>query len=216
MSEDPGAPAGDVLGVVLAGGQNRRYGGRPKALAEVGGERIADRVIRTLRMAVDRVVIVANDVPTYRQLGPPVRPDVRPGLGALGGIYTAVRWAEDDGCRGALAVACDMPFLSGGLLRRLASGATVNEAVLPESDSRRGMEPLCAFYGIDCRSAIEAAIDRGDRAVISFFDDVNLRLVPGTEVAAFGDPSVLFLNVNTPEDRRRAESLARAPKGGEA
>lgn len=215
MIEDPDART-DVLGVVLAGGENRRYGGRPKALAEVGGERIAVRAIRALGAAVDRVVIVANDVPTYRRLGQPVRSDIRPGLGALGGIYTAVRWAEDEGCEGALVVACDMPFLSSGLLRRLVSGAKASEAVLPESDSRRRMEPLCAFYGIGCRPAIEAAIDRGDRAVISFFDDVSLRLMPRTEVDSFGDPSVLFLNVNTPEERRRAESVARAPKGSGA
>lgn len=205
-------PAGPVLGVLMAGGENRRYGGRPKALVEVGGRRIADRALEALSGAADRVVVVTNDPEAYAALELPMRPDVRPGLGALGGVYTAVRWAEDAGCRGALVTACDMPFVPVGLLRLLVAGARADEAVVPESDSRRGFEPMCAFYGRGCRPAIEAALDRGERAIISFFGDVGVRRIPAAEVARFGDAERLFLNVNTPEDRRRAESLARDPK----
>jgi molybdopterin-guanine dinucleotide biosynthesis protein A len=207
------AAASSVLGVILAGGANRRYGGRPKALARVDGERIADRAIRAMRTAADRVVIVANDPETFGVLELPLRPDIREGFGVLGGILTAVAWAAEEGYRGALVAACDMPFLAPGLLRRLAEDAGPDEAVLPESDSRRGMEPLCAYYGVGCRAAIEAALDRGDRAVISFLDDVDLRLIPRDEVVDFGDPDRLFLNVNTPEDRQRAEAAARSAGG---
>ena len=101
-----------------------------------------------------------------------------------------------------------MPFLSAGLLMRLARGARPEEAVVPASDSRRGMEPLCAFYGVDCREAITAALERGDRRVISFFDDISLRVLAREEVRQFGDPRLLFLNVNTPHDRELAESAA--------
>ncbi len=199
----------DVLGVILAGGENRRYGGRPKALVPVGGERIADRAIGAMREAAGRVVVVANDPDTFGALGLPIRPDLRPGLGALGGIYTAVSWAGDVGCRGALVAACDMPFLSSGLLKRLAEGAGPDEAVVPGSNSHRGLDPLFAYYGTGCRDAIEEALQRGDRAVISFFDAVQLRVIPADEVAEFGDESLLFLNVNTPEDRARAEAALR-------
>jgi len=198
-----------VLGALLAGGANRRYEGRPKALGSVGGEPIARRAVRALREAADRVVLVANEAETYETLGLERRADIQPGLGVLGGILTAVVWAEADGYRGALVAACDMPFLSSALLRRLAAGATADEVVAPESDSRRGLEPLCAFYGVACREAVEAALDRGDRHVTSFFADVRPRLIPREEVAAFGDPELLFLNVNTPEDRARAEEAAR-------
>lgn len=198
-----------MLGVILAGGANRRYGGRAKALDAVGGERIVDRAVRAMTPAVTRLVLVANDPETFAGLRLEMRPDVRPGLGALGGVYTAIRWAEEEGCRGALVTACDMPFLSTGLLQRLAEGAEDDEVVAPESDSRRGLEPLCAFYGVRCRAAIEAAFARGDRHIVSFFRDVRVRKLPRHEVAAFGDPALLFLNVNTPEDRERAEALLR-------
>lgn len=202
------SPPQATLGVVLAGGANRRYHGRPKALASVGGERIVDRVVQALSQAADRVVLIANQPESYASLGLETRPDLRPGLGALGGIYTAVAWAEEQHCRGALVTACDMPFVPAPLLRLLVEEASPDEAVVPESDSRRGLEPLCAFYGIACRPAIEAALDAGDRQVISFYSSVRLRKIPRDRLTAFGDPSLLFLNVNTPEDRRRAEEAA--------
>ena len=198
-----------VLGVMLAGGQNRRFDGAPKALESVGGERIADRAIRAMREAFDRVVLVANDIETFRTLELETRPDLTPGLGALGGIQTAVAWADEEGYRGAVVVACDMPFLSPELLTQLAEGAGDGEVVAPASASRRGLEPLCAFYGTGCREAIDNALARGDRHVISFFPDVRVRTIPLDVVCEFGDPSLLFLNVNTPRDRELAEAVAR-------
>lgn len=195
-----------ILGVVLAGGANRRYAGRPKALESVGGQRIADRVTSAMREVADRVVLVANDAATFEVLGLELRPDLRPGRGALGGIHTAVAWAREAGYRGALISACDMPFLSVPLLRRLIAGATADQVVVPESASRRGMEPLCAFYGSGCLAAIERALERGERQVISFYSDVEVRTIPKEEVESFGDPTLLFLNVNSPEDRARAEA----------
>lgn len=45
--------------------------------------------------------------------------------------------------------------------------------------------------------------------MIGFFDDVRVRTIPLAEVLTFGDPEILFLNVNTPEERERAEALTR-------
>ncbi len=211
MSRDLTPPP--VLGVVMAGGANRRYDGHPKALETVGGVRIADRVIAVLRQATARVVMVANDPDTFAVLGLEMRPDLQPGMGALGGIHTAVCWAEEAQCRAALVVACDMPFVPVALLRRLVDELGPGEIVAPASASRRRLEPLCAGYGIDCRPAIEAALARGERHVISFFKDVTVRTLPKDEVARFGDPELIFLNVNTPEDRERAEAIARMAQG---
>jgi molybdopterin-guanine dinucleotide biosynthesis protein A len=106
-----------------------------------------------------------------------------------------------------------MPVLSAELLEVLVSDAVSDEVVAPESESRRGLEPLCAWYGVGCREAIEVALDRGDRHVISFFPDVRVRKIPIGVVARFGDPAVLFLNVNKPDDRQRAEEAVRRMEG---
>lgn len=136
--------------------------------------------------------------------GSRVTADVEPGLGALGGILTAVEAAAP-----VLCVAWDMPFVPAGLLRELAAGLADADAVLPESDSRRGLEPLCAAYGPACGRAIRAAVARGDRRAIGFHGDVRVVRLPRERVLQYGDPGVVFFNVNTPSDLERAEALCR-------
>ncbi len=195
-----------TLGAILAGGRNRRFGSH-KALTVLGGRRIIDRVSEAVAVAAQRVVVVANEPELYGDVATEVRPDAQAGLGALGGIHSAVRWARDVGCEVALTVACDMPFVSGELLARLVEVADSTAAVLPASDGPRGLEPLCAAYGTGCLAAIEAAIERGERAVVSFFDDVDLRILDAAEVARHGQAEHMFMNVNRPRDLVRAEGI---------
>lgn len=200
------------LGVILAGGANRRYGSH-KALARIGGRTILERTIDALAPAVERTVIVANEPELYHGSGLTVRPDIRPGLGVLGGILTAVRWAGEENCEAALVLGCDMPFLPSPLLARIVEAAGPDSVTLPASEGRRGFEPLCAAYGTGTRDAIEAALSRGERAVISFFPQVPVRILDFDIVHRFGDPGRMFLNVNRPEDRERAEILATGGPG---
>lgn len=196
-----------VRSAVLAGGAARRYGGRPKGLVELGGRRILDRVVDAVSAVTgDAPVLIANapDGPTWR---PDLRtiPDVRPDCGSLGGIYTAVV----AGAGPVLCVAWDMPFISAELLRVLADGSAGYDAFLPESDGRRGVEPLCAVYAPACGPAIERRLARGDLKAIGFHPDVKVGTLRLERVREFGDPDVLFFNVNTPADLERAEALWR-------
>lgn len=202
----------EVMGVILAGGANRRYGSH-KALARIGDRTILDRTVEALSPIVDRITIVANEPGPYLHMGLHVRPDLQPGLGALGGILTAVQWASDDGLEAAIVLGCDMPFLPSELIGRIALEAARELVVLPASEGPRGFEPLCAAYGTATAPAIERALDRGDRAIVSFFGDVELRILDLDEVRSFGDPDRMFWNVNRPEDRERAERMAASERG---
>jgi len=75
------------------------------------------------------------------------------------------------------------------------------DVVIPESDgSRRGVEPLCAWYSARCLPAVERTLDAGDLRVIGFHDQVRVQRLPLARVSDFGDPVRLFSNVNTPSD----------------
>lgn len=212
-------PTGDApFGAILAGGQSRRYGS-PKALAEVDGDRIIDRVVAALRQVTPDLILSANEPDLFADLGLPTYPDEQPDLGALGGIHTALLRAHEAGRPGILAVACDMPFPSVPLLRELrhvafdAPATPAPAVVVPESDGRRGIEPLFAAYGVRCLPAIDAAIRDGDRRMIGFHGQVVVARLPLERVASLCDPERTFLNVNTPAERDRAESLVE-PNGG--
>ena len=202
----------EIMGVILAGGANRRYGSH-KALARIGDRTILDRTVEALSPVVDRIGIVANEPEPYLHMPQPVRPDLQPGLGVLGGILTAVRWASDEGLETALVLGCDMPFLPSALIGRISREATRDLVVLPASEGPRGFEPLCAAYGTATAAAIERALERGNRAIVSFFDDVELRILDFDEVRSFGDPARMFWNVNRPEDREHAERMAASGTG---
>ncbi|MGH7614434.1 MAG: molybdenum cofactor guanylyltransferase [Gemmatimonadales bacterium] len=194
-----------MRGAVLAGGAASRYAGHPKGLLEVGGRRILDRVVDAVTAATGAPpLLVANaaDAPRWR---PDLSclPDHLPGSGSLGGIHTAVL----AGAEPVLCVAWDMPFVSVPLLETLVQESPSCDAFLPESDSRRGLEPLCAVYGPACRVPIEQALARGDLRAIAFHEAVRVGTLSLERVRAFGDPSELFFNVNRPEDLERAEAL---------
>jgi molybdopterin-guanine dinucleotide biosynthesis protein A len=201
-------------GVILAGGAASRYGGRPKGLERVGGRRVIDRVADALRDAADDLLLIANDPMSRDWLaGVPTANDVRMNCGSLGGIHAAIVRAAGP----VLVVAWDMPFVPAALLRRMRDAGVRADAVLAESGSRRGLEPLCAYYSPSCVPAIERRLDAGDMRVVSFFDDVRVERIPEQEVRMFGDPAVLFMNVNTPDDlalaeRHAADGVGRRPQ----
>jgi molybdenum cofactor guanylyltransferase len=199
----------EILGAIIAGGTSSRYGS-PKALARVGGVPIVERVLRAVSAVVTDVVMIANSNEIARAVKLPWRSDTIPGAGALGGVHTALLWAKEQERSGILAVACDMPFLSVGLLEVILAAAAEGESdvVAPEGGGRRPIEPLCAWYHVDCLTSIREALHRGDHRLISFHSDVRIRRIPIDVVSTFGDPGVLFMNVNTREDRDVANKLA--------
>ena len=196
-----------MRGAILAGGGATRFGGNPKGLEVVGGERILDRLVRVMTAALDGPPLLVANVPEAPSWRPDLRvvADVRPGLGSLGGIYTAVVEAPAP----VVCVAWDMPFVSGALLRRLADGLVEHDACLPQSDGRRGVEPLCAAYGPACREAIAHSLDQGDLRAIAFHERIGVGILPLSEVRRFGDPELLFFNVNTADDLARTDGMWR-------
>ena len=198
-------------GVILAGGQAVRYGGLPKGLERVRGVRIIDRVAAALREATDELLLIANDPDAGSWLSD-VRTaaDILPGAGSLGGIHAALVHAG----RPALVVAWDMPFVPGSLLTALRVAGTGADAAVPESDSRRGLEPLCAYYSPACIAPIERRLAAGDRRVIGFYDDVRLVRLPAADVVRHGDPATIFMNINAPDDLTLAEQHVPTTDGG--
>jgi molybdenum cofactor guanylyltransferase len=200
-----------VTGAILAGGRSTRYGGAPKGLERVNGRRIIDRVRDALEPVVDELVLIAND-PDARHWLPGVRceGDVLRDVGSVAGIHAALVHAGTP----VLVVAWDMPFVPRELLRALRDAGATADASVAESDSRRGVEPLCAYYAPACAPAIERRVAAGDRRVVAFYEDVRVFRLPAEEVGRFGDPALLFMNVNTPEERVLAEAHAAAADGG--
>ena len=195
---------------VQAGGESRRMG-QDKALMPFLGRPLIQRVVDRLTPIADEVIVTTNRPEDYRFLSLSLFPDLKPGRGALGGLYTALSSAT---CEAVAVVACDMPFASPALLEA-ANRLMVQEGtdvVIP--DSGDGLEPLHAVYRrATCLPAIESAIDADQWRLISWFPQVNVRVLQPDEVK-FHDPSGLaFWNLNTPEEFAEAEKRAKQEYG---
>ncbi len=191
-----------VAGVIQAGGKSIRMGGRPKALMELGGRRIIDRVVEVVRAVTDDVLLVTNTPELYAALGLPMVPDVFPDHGSLGGIYSGLEAAPGDA---AFTVACDMPFLLPEVARLVIDKAGLADVVLPKVGDQ--FETLHACYAKACLVPMESRLRQGRLKIAGFFDEVRVLAIAEDEVARFREPELVFMNVNTPEDLARAHEL---------
>jgi molybdopterin-guanine dinucleotide biosynthesis protein A len=191
---------------IQAGGASSRMG-EDKALKPFLGRPLVQRVIERLAPIADEIIVTTNRPEDYLFLGLRLTPDLKPGRGALGGLYTAVAAASQPL---VAVVACDMPFASPTLLEA-ASRLMVQEqtdVVIAKTDE--GYEPIHAVYRrAACLPAIEAAIDSDQWKVISWFPKVKVRVLTSGELKQFDPDGLAFWNVNTPEEFIQAEQLAR-------
>jgi molybdopterin-guanine dinucleotide biosynthesis protein A len=191
-----------VTGVIQAGGRSTRMGGEPKALLELGGRRIIERVIDVVGGVLDDLLVVTNTPERYAFLDLPMVADAFPDGGALGGIYTGLRAAGGDA---AFTVACDMPFLHPAIVRMVVERAGEGDVVIPRTGDQ--LETMHAVYGKGCLAAMEARLRAGQLKIVGFFADVRVVEVDAARIAHHRAPEVAFMNVNTPEELARARAL---------
>ena len=191
--------------VIQAGGQSARMG-ENKALKTFLGKPLIQRVIERLTPIADELLITTNQPESFSFLGLPLFPDLVPGRGPLGGLYTALASAKHPT---AAVVAGDMPFVSAPLLVAAASFLVRDEADVVIAETAEGYEPLHAIYRrAACIPAIESAIQSDQWRMISWFPKVKIRKLTQDELHRYDPDGVAFSNVNTPEEFAEAERRA--------
>jgi molybdenum cofactor guanylyltransferase len=166
--------------------------GTDKALIEVAGVAMAERVARALAAGgCAPVGFVGGDPARLARFGRPVHADRWPGEGPLGGVLTALAVAGGDN---VLAAACDLPFLDGGAVAMLLAAAASGEAegvdVVVATTER--IEPALAWWSASARADIARQWDQGVRALHEVIAELRSVEVPV-------DPEALR-NVNAPAD----------------
>ncbi len=185
---------------IIAGGRARRLGGVDKSRLVVGGRTIISRQAEVLRQIADEVFVVGEHPERPADSDLPCYDDVVAGVGAIGGLYTALEVASADL---VLVVACDLPFLEASMLERLFELAATADAAWVRTAA--GVEPLVACYRRGVRAELRAAIDEGRLKLADLSRTLEIRELAGTELAQFGDPARLLTNVNTPDEYERIQ-----------
>ena len=195
-------PIRGLTAAILAGGQARRMGGINKALLKIGGIPILDRILATLTACCEHVIVIATRPEPYNERHLAVYPDLLPGMGSLGGLYTALEVASSEK---VFVCACDMPFVSENLLRYLSARSNGCDAIVPRD--HYGLQPMHAIYSREPRDMLRARLQKGLLKVEHFLDSISARILPPEEVSCADPFGIAFLNINDPEDLRRAQEF---------
>ena len=203
-----------ICGIILAGGQSRRMGGREKSLMELQNIAPIEWVARRLESQVDTMAVNANGDPTrFDFLGLPVLPDTIEGfVGPLAGVLSGMRWASSKHrATHIVTAAADTPFLPSQMVKRLSSNLTdINRVAMAYSNGR--VHPVAAIWPCDLADALEHFLTVEDQRKILVFAqrygliETKFDLVEGH---AGHDP---FFNINTPDDMAIADQIASGMK----
>lgn len=178
------------LGGLLVGGRSRRMG-RAKALVEVHGQTLAERVHGALASVVDEIVLLGDGPVPAALADLPRLPDAGDTTGPAAGLLAALRWAPTSTW---VVAACDLARLHRAAVAWLVAQRRPGAwAVLPATE--RGLEPLLAVYEPQALALLEDLVATGGRAPRRLAEHPQV-LTPRPDDALLG----AFTNVNTPPD----------------
>lgn len=208
----------EISATVLAGGLATRMGGTAKAFLSLGGEVLLDRQLEVLRPRFEEILVAVGapdgcELAPFEQRGLRAVHDRFPGAGPLAGLHASL-----EACRTPwlFAVACDMPFLDGALIDRMAGRVALAgdaEVVVPMRKGRP--EPLHAFYRTSAAVEAGRCLESGRRAMVELIAGLRSRLLRERDLPGLGQ-SYTWQNLNTPDDLvAAAEALARVGGGHE-
>ncbi len=176
-----------AAGFVLVGGLSTRMG-QDKALLLSGSDPLVTDVAHRVAVAAGNVALVGHPE-RYSSLGLDCIVDLRPNLGPLSGIESALVSRRGDL---NLIVACDMPGLTVRLLQRLLQHAAQAGALCVVGRDKTGtIHPLCAVYHRDCLPVVQRALDGRRLRLMDLVEE--LRAIP------FEVDEIIW-NVNTPQE----------------
>jgi molybdenum cofactor guanylyltransferase len=193
-----------VTGVILAGGLATRYGGINKAYLEVGGRRILDRSYAVYKELFDEIILVTNTPEIYLKYDLTIVTDLFPARSSLAGIHAGLFHATHDHI---FVTACDAPFVQKDIIVEVLSRIDETcHCVVPQVGEM--LEPLFAVYAKKCLPGIENALKSGQFQIFSLCRKNRMKLVPEKVIRRHDPVLKVFLNVNSPEDKTKADETA--------
>lgn len=195
----PGISQEPVI-VLLAGGRSRRMQGQDKALAEIQGQRMIDRVLA--RLATQAGALWLSAAQDYGTGLPVIRDEPGAPLGPVGAIRSIASAVQAEGGDAFVTCPVDAPFVPPDLVTRLTAHAPL---AMAEADG--ALQPVFALWSARAVLAALPPERCGERWSLH-----RLGAAIGMRAVRFADPQAL-MNVNTPDELAAARAQALAEPG---
>ncbi len=192
----------DISGIVLAGGQARRFdlsGQVDKGLLLLQGQPLVQHLVRRLRPQVGPIFISANRNPEQYVHWGRVVPDTVELEGYLGPLAGLASVLDQVTTPWALSCPVDLPFVPAELSKRLIKAVKEQGAAAAYAQAERS-HPLCLLLRTDQSAALKEYLLSGERRVMSWLQSIG-----AVEVDFRDAPEQAFFNINTPQDLETAQ-----------
>jgi molybdopterin-guanine dinucleotide biosynthesis protein A len=192
--------------VLLAGGESQRMG-RDKATIIFRGQPLWKRQIELLRdLTPEKIFVSARKEPSWLPQDAELLLDDPPFRGPLSGLTKVLASMQTSHL---VALAVDMPFMTGEQMRILWRVATMGCGILPMIGDTA--EPLAAIYPREASSDFSAALAGGDFSL----QRLCRALVQGGKLRIFQvslSEAELYRSVNEPGDFKEGRFPNRPPE----
>jgi len=195
---------------LLCGGLSERLN-YPKEMLRVDGAPLAVHLARRLREVFASVSVISNH-PDYLKycFDGPILSDEFQQQGPLAGLHAGLKHASTQfGAGRCFFLACDMPLVHSGLVRRILERSERSNAPAVVASANGRLEPLCGAYSTELVPHLERRLrneqtgmsvslscrKRESRSVRDFLASVGFETVEFT-----GEEAALFRDLDKPED----------------
>ncbi len=199
-----------ICGIILAGGQSRRMGGREKSLMQLKDIAPIEWVAQRLGPQVETLAINANGDPDrFNFLGLPVLPDTIDGfVGPLAGVLSGMRWAaKEHDATHIVTAAADTPFIPKELVARLSKSVSPSKQISMAHSNGR-IHPVAALWPCALADSLENFLTVEDQRKILVFAERHGLTETKFELSNGPTGHDPFFNINTPDDMVIAEEIA--------
>ncbi len=178
-------------GIILAGGQSSRMG-QDKALMEIDGIPMIQRIASVLKEFTDEIIIASNNT-IHHQYGDSGISDNFPHAGPMAGIETGLQIARNNS---SIVVSCDTPFITATILESLVAEKD-HDAIIARCNGR--IHPLVGIYRDSSLETIQSHLSTKRLKMQDLLHSLNTKFIdfPNSMEEAFN-------NINTKEEWKQA------------
>ena len=201
----------NILAVVLAGGQSKRFG-EDKNQVKLGNITLLEHVLAKVTKKFKKTLIISNQNLNIKTLNSiTIVPDcIQGNLGPLVGVLTSMKWIKKNNkqYQWVATFPSDTPFFDTSIIEKYKSKINLNESLLYFVKSNQKRHNIFGLWSVKLMDTLENdLVNNNFRKVEEWADKIGVKII-NIKSDKF-DP---FFNINTKTDLEEAEKILKEYK----
>ncbi|NDF43868.1 MAG: molybdenum cofactor guanylyltransferase [Actinobacteria bacterium] len=197
-----------ILGVVLAGGQSKRFG-QDKSQVQLESKILIDYILLEILNEFNEILIIANnDIKFFNSKKINKIEDYKKNLGPLGGVLSAMKWIKENNkkYKWISTFPSDTPFFKKKYLHDFLNNINEEQSKLFFIKSNDKRHNIFGLWSLELLNRLEDdLVNKGERKVEDWANKVGVKTI-NLEFKN-NDP---FFNINTKEDLEKAKEIIKS------